>query len=235
MNISGAIVGIAGENFVLTCTMTVVDNLVANATQTISWSGGSVGSVMESKATHSGNVTMRTLTFSSLNTSDGAEYTCLAEISVSSINVTRTGSETRAVIVQSKSLHLCPASPYSVSLCLSPSVPRPVVMVSATESEVVSGSALSLTCSIQPSSVDTPTTLMSNWTAPNNVYNKVNTVNATSVELMISSVETADSGDYICSVRVTDSSGSEYVVDSEPATHSVNIVVSKCYWRSLME
>ena len=99
-------------------------------------------------------------------------------------------------------------------------------MVSATESELVSDSPLSLTCSIQPSSVDTPTTVMSSWTAPNH------TVNATSVELMISSVETADSGDYICSVRVTDSSGSEYVVDSEPETDSVNIVVSKFYWRS---
>ena len=62
---------------------------------------------------------------------------------------------------------------------------------------------------------------MSSWTAPNN------TVISTSVELMISSVETADSGDYICSVRVTDSSGSEHVVDSELATDSVNIVVSK--------
>ena len=94
-------------------------------------------------------------------------------------------------------------------------------MVSATESELVSGSPLSLTCSIQPSSVDTPTTVMPSWTAPNN------TVSGTSAELMISSVETADSGDYICSVRVTDSSGSEYVVDSELATDSVNIVVSK--------
>ena len=102
-------------------------------------------------------------------------------------------------------------------------------MVSATESELVSGSALSLACSIQPSSVDTPTIVMSNWTAPNN------TVISTSVVLMISSVETADSGNYICSVRVTDSSGSEYVVDSEPVTDSVNIVVSKCCWRSLMK
>ena len=108
-------------------------------------------------------------------------------------------------------------------------------MVSAAESELVSGSPLSLSCSIQPSSVDTSTTVMSNWTAPNSVYNRINAVNATSVVLMISSVVTADSGDYICSVRVTDSSGSEYVVDSEPETDSVNIVVSKFCWRSLMK
>ena len=95
-------------------------------------------------------------------------------------------------------------------------------MVSATESELVSGSALSLTCSIQPSSVDTPTTVMSNWTAPNSTYNRVN-----AVKLMISSVETADSGGYICSARVTDSSGSLYVIDSEQVIYMVNITVSE--------
>ena len=100
-------------------------------------------------------------------------------------------------------------------------------MVSPRESELVSGSPLSLTCSIQPSSVDTPTTVISNWSAPNSTYNRVNAVNATSVELMISSVETADSGDYICSVRVTDSSGSLNVIDCEQVIDTVNITVSE--------
>ena len=100
-------------------------------------------------------------------------------------------------------------------------------MVYVTESELVSGSPLSLTCSIQPSSVDTPTTVMSSWTAPNNIYDEVNAVNDTSVELMISSVETADSGDYICAARVTDSCGNEYIVDSDLATYTVSILVSK--------
>ena len=94
--------------------------------------------------------------------------------------------------------------------------------------EAVFGSSLTINCSIiRPSSVDTPTTVMSSWTAPNSTYNTVNTVNDTSVELMISSVETADSGDYICSATLTDSSDSVYVVDSEPATQTVTITVSK--------
>ena len=96
-------------------------------------------------------------------------------------------------------------------------------MVSA--SEAVFGSSLNISCSITwPSSVDTPTAVMFIWTAPNST---VNTVNDTSVELMISSVETADSGDYICSATLTDSSDSVYVVDSEPANDTVNISVSK--------
>ena len=116
-----------------------------------------------------------------------------------------------------------------VDVYISASVPRPAVMVSAIEYELVSGSPLSLTCSTQPSPVDTPTTVMSTWTAPDS-----ETVSDGVESLVIPSVETADSGDYTCSVRVTDSSSSLYVLDSELATHSVNIVVSKLCWRSLL-
>ena len=103
-------------------------------------------------------------------------------------------------------------------------------MSSSTESELVSGSSLSLTCSIQPrgdSSVDTPTIVMSSWDAPNSAYDRDNTANETSVGLVISSVQTSDSGDYNCSASVTDSSDSVYVVDSDTATDMVNIIVSK--------
>ena len=118
-----------------------------------------------------------------------------------------------------------------LSICISPPVLSPEVMVSSPpESELVSGSPLSLTCSIQPrgdSSVDTLTTVMSSWHAPNSAYDRDNTANEASVGLVISSVQTADSGDYICSASVTDSSDSVYVVDSDTATDMVNIIVSK--------
>ena len=98
-------------------------------------------------------------------------------------------------------------------------------MVSAMESVLVSGSSLSLICSIQPTSVTTPTSVMFSWNAPNS--DTVNAVNDTSVELMISSVVTADSGDYICSATLTDSSDSMYVIDSEPANATASVIVSK--------
>ena len=103
-------------------------------------------------------------------------------------------------------------------------VPSPVVTVSVM---VVSGSPLSLICSIHQShtSVTTPTYAMFSWNVPNN--GTVNAVNDTSVKLMISSVMTADSGDYICSVTLTDSSSSMYIIDSEPVTATVSIIVSK--------
>ena len=72
------------------------------------WSGGSVGSsgVTESDTTLSGIVSAMTLTFNPLRTSHGGEYTCQAVVSISSINMTWTGSEGRAVSVQSKCLKL---------------------------------------------------------------------------------------------------------------------------------
>ena len=102
-------------------------------------------------------------------------------------------------------------------------------MVSTMESVLGSGSSLSLICSIQPTiqpTSVTPTTVMFSWNAPNN--DTVNAVDDTSVELMISSVVTVDSGDYICSATITDSSNSMYIIDSEPATATASVIVSKC-------
>ena len=105
----GVASGTAGEDLVLTCTVTVVEYLMVHPT--VKWSGGSVNrsaSVTESGTTHSGVISMRTLTVSPLNTSHGAEYTCQAEISIPSISVTSSGSDSRAVMVQSKSLYFRP-------------------------------------------------------------------------------------------------------------------------------
>ena len=88
----------------MTCTVTTVANLVANADLTVQWSGGGVGSagVTESATTVSGVTSTRTLTFSPLLTSHGAQYTCQATINIPSISVTKTGSDSTDVMVQSK-------------------------------------------------------------------------------------------------------------------------------------
>ena len=106
MTISGAtVIAMAGDEFQLTCIMSVVDHLTADATQTIQRSGGSVGledGVTESDTSHDGVNSTRTLTFSPLHTSHGAEYSCQTEISIPSISVTKIGNESVDVIVQSK-------------------------------------------------------------------------------------------------------------------------------------
>ena len=103
--------GTAGLEFSLTCSVTAVEYLIVQAT--LQWSGVSVGSsgVTESDTTLSGSVSARTLTFNPLRTSHGGEYTCQAKASISSINMTWTGSEGRVVIVQSK----CPKLIYTLS------------------------------------------------------------------------------------------------------------------------
>ena len=100
-----------------------------------------------------------------------------------------------------------------------------MVTVSPIETVLLSGSSLSLICSIQPhASVDTPTNVIYSWNGPNT--GAVNTVEDTSV-LMISSVVTSDSGDYNCSVTLTDTTDSMYIIDSEPDTATANVIVSK--------
>ena len=119
-------------------------------------------------------------------------------------------------------------------MCVPPPVPSPVVTVSGqAESELVAGSSLSLACSNQPQgggSVDTAATIMSSWNAPDSARNTESTVAATSattLDLNIASVQTADTGVYTCSASVTDSSGSVYIMDSTSANDTVSITVSK--------
>ena len=102
MTISGATVGTAGDKFQLTCIMTVVDHLAADATRTIQWSVGLEDGVTESDTSPDGVNSTRRLTFNPLHTSHGAEYTCQAKISISSINVSKPGSERAEVMVRSK-------------------------------------------------------------------------------------------------------------------------------------
>ena len=101
--ITGPTTGVAGEGLQLTCSVSVVEYLVAEPT--VQWSGGSIGSgngVTESATATSEVTSERNVTFSSLRTSHGAQYTCQAEVSISSISLVRTGSRSRAILVQSE-------------------------------------------------------------------------------------------------------------------------------------
>ena len=104
--ITGPTTGVAGEGLQLTCSVSVVEYLVTEPT--VQWSGGSIGSgdgVTESATATSGVTSERSVTFSSLRTSHGAQYTCQTEVSILSISLVRTGSRSREVVVQSEWLH----------------------------------------------------------------------------------------------------------------------------------
>ena len=71
----------------MTCIVTVVEYPIVEPT--VQWSGGSVGSgngVMVGDTTHSGVMSMRTLTFSPLCTSHQGDYICQATINTTLIN-----------------------------------------------------------------------------------------------------------------------------------------------------
>ena len=211
-----------GDTLQLTCSVTVEEHLTPSAELSIEWSGGRVSDsgVIESDRAINETTSERTLIFNSLNTSHGGQYTCQAVIYIAQISLMKTGMDIAEVKVQSEYLSL---TLVDVDVCLSPSVPRPVVMLTASEGELVSGSPLSLSCSIFPPSVDTSIAISSNWTTPGGRHDTNNTT------LVISSVETADSGEYTCSATLSDSSGSLYVVDSDSVTETASILISK--WR----
>ena len=226
-----------GERLELTCSMTVVEHLTPTAELSIEWSGESVGDsgVTESETTTFNQTTSeRTLIFSSLNTSHGGQYTCQAVVYLYPISLMKTGMNSREIMVQSEFLSQSNVVAVDVCVCVCVcmcvfvyvcvcflSVPRPVVMVTASERELVSGSPLSLSCSILSPSVDTSITISSHWTTPGGRHDTDSTT------LLISSVVTADSGEYLCSATFRDSSGSQYVSESNEVSDTVSIHVSK--------
>ena len=108
MTISGPTTAISGEQLVLTCTVRVVEHLIS--VPSVEWSGGSVGrgdGVIESNTIHDGVVIVRTLMFSPVHTSHGAQYTCMARINDQSINLVNDGnSDAHNIFVQSEYIFL---------------------------------------------------------------------------------------------------------------------------------
>ena len=95
----------AGSMYTLTCTVTVVENLVAQPTvewldsdsmTVMSGSDITVGSVMRS-----GSMSTLTLEFNPLHTSHGGQYTCRATINIPNIVTDLSNSAAMNIIVQS--------------------------------------------------------------------------------------------------------------------------------------
>ena len=88
----------------LTCTVITVAHLSPDAELIVTWSGGSEGDsrVTESETVAvSGTTSERTLSFSSLDTSHGAQYTCQAFINIPLIGLMKSGSDSTALRVKS--------------------------------------------------------------------------------------------------------------------------------------
>ena len=102
---------VPGEEYLLNCTVEVIDRLIV--TPTIIWIKNSVNRSLVSDDLKTISVpsvlrnisdTMYSLSlfFSSLNTSDAGQYTCQATITVNEINMTVTNASIQDLILQSK-------------------------------------------------------------------------------------------------------------------------------------
>lgn len=100
-------VEIAGENFGLSCTVTVIDGLTDDAALTIFWtddSGGRLSGGSYGAGTQVPLATTTNLTFSyaPLLTSHGGRYICIANLSVSNLSMNRSASSSIDLTVNSK-------------------------------------------------------------------------------------------------------------------------------------
>ena len=162
---------VAGEQYTLTCTVTVPESSGLTGTPTVEWTGdeGKTG-VTEGTAMPSGRVTTLTLTFNPLQDSQDVDYTCSATLPVSGMDPA-TGMNVFTLDVVGMSQYMCILVFFicQCTLCLislwqlciqvhyyqplrcvylfPPPAPEVTVTVSATGgAPIVGGSSYSLTC-----------------------------------------------------------------------------------------
>ena len=161
--------------------------------------------------------TQSTLSFSSLSLSDAGRYRC--DVTVSSTLLSRSitaMSNTQNLTLQSKcnsSLMIC----YLI-VVLSHLVPPPtaVTVTASPDGTILTGSFLTLTCTIELSEAGNITvTVNTVWSGPPGTQFTTNTSVATRMTgttytstATISSVETSDSGEYTCTATVSSTSNS---------------------------
>ena len=90
----------AGENFTLSCTVTVIEGLVGDALVVGSWLDGR-GNPVQSDPTQMDSVnTTLTLEFNPLLSSHGGRYTCNVSITISSISTVKRNSAPYDITIQ---------------------------------------------------------------------------------------------------------------------------------------
>ena len=120
-------------------------------------------------------------------------------------------------------------------------VPKPTISVSQipATTPIYTTSMLILTCDIEvDKAVDTPVEINSTWTGPEGVLSSDNstttvapfeTLRRTRIVVTLESLESSDSGAYLCEASINPTSTSAYIITSnETSSRSLNIMICKC-------
>lgn len=91
----------AGENYTLICSVTVVDGLADDVILAVSWTDNSGEPVQPDSLQRDSVNTTLTLEFDPLHSSHGGRYTCNASITVPEISTVRRNSEPHDITIQS--------------------------------------------------------------------------------------------------------------------------------------
>ncbi|KAL5486438.1 hypothetical protein EMCRGX_G018913 [Ephydatia muelleri] len=206
----------AGSPYNLTCTVMVVNELVV-VPQVMWFKNGvnvAVGnSISFASGVVSANTTTLTLQFNPLYTSNGGQYSCIANVSLPVISIT--------------SLYSTLVSSLAVQ------IPPPTVTITAAPSQVTTiGGNITLTCDIQlDPSVDSNVTVNSTWIGPNSLTSSSILASPYQSTLMLGSLTTTGAGNYACSVLVSPDKNTFINQTTQRTTilvsvHAINITTS---------
>ena len=228
-------VSTAGEMYSLICTVSTASNLTMDPVIVWMDSSGVVGVDSDDNISlgnsSSGGEYNVTLTFSSLHTSHGDNYTCMATINIPVAEIDLSSSASETVILKSKHMTTAVYAQISPSHSLPP-VPHLVINFTGSplESPLYAGVNFILTCDIiLDPAVDTEVKVTTQWTQDGSVltndtndriavFGPTNTGELsyqTQLEFNLLSIANSgeDDGDYTCNVTVTPSQGTNTYID----------------------
>lgn len=229
---------IAGENYTLTCSVTVIDGLEDDALIAASWFDGR-GNPVQPDSVQTDNVnTTLTLQFNPILSSHGGPYACNATVTIPEISAARSNSQLYDVIVQGKdTVNLCVRRNCIVYLLLVPS-PNIVVMVSQPE-PYLAGMFAELRCSISlDDAIDTRVAVAVLWQRDGEELNETVRVRKLPPQEVGSSrydallqfstlSSTIDSGNYMCVGTVSSTANRNYITNSSGTTPFLFSVTGK--------
>lgn len=230
---------VAGENYTLICTVTVVDGLADDVVFAVSWADSNGDPVQSDSMQRDGVNTTLILEFDPLLSSHGGQYTCNASITVPAISTVRRNSEPHDIIIQSNNNRLSLYCLITIMHLLP--VPSPNVEVSTSQLEpYLAGMLAELHCSITiDDSIDTPVDVAAVW--QRNGEEVTETLRVQTLRphleqglqydalLQFSTLSSStDSGNYLCISTVLPRDENVYILNSTQSA-SFSLIVTGTY------